>query len=447
MGSSSSSVVAEPAPVSDAANRMRDSSTRRRWPPDSVRSGCVRTRSGRPRLAQMRPASLSARVPAERGEPLLELAVAAHRAVAGGVVGDLGHQRLLLLQVGQQGVEAAGRQHPVAGQDVEVALSGILWQITDFAGAGDGARVGLALACQDAHGGGLARAVAADEADAVAGLHPQRRTVGGQQRARACADLEVRCGDHAALLLGDWTGYLSSVKTGGPLLGARRHRFFEVGGEQADEELAQAFGLHVPLQASGVQSTPQCALGQLDSRPGERRDPLRHLIAGRRAARSSGTARDTRPMRSASVGVDVAAGQHQLERPRGPDRARQQVAQAELAGGQAVVDARRPEVGARRRRPGCRRPAPGTVPPPIAAPLTAAITGWCILRSARMTSSSTSIDRSANVGRVSPSMCGTRARRLVVGARGEAPARAGEHDRPHGVVVGELVEHASSAAP
>ena len=46
-------------------------------------------------------------------------------------------------------------------------------------------------------------------------------------------------------------------------------------------------------------------------------------------------------------------------------------------------------------------------PPPIAAPLTAAITGWCILRSDRMTSSSTSIDRSANVGRVSPSMWGT----------------------------------------
>ena len=43
----------------------------------------------------------------------------------------------------------------------------------------------------------------------------------------------------------------------------------------------------------------------------------------------------------------------------------------------------------------------------MAAPLTAAITGWCSLRSARMTSSSTSIDRSANVGRVSPSMCGT----------------------------------------
>src|SRR5215208_3628721 len=37
-----------------------------------------------------------------------------------------------------------------------------------------------------------------------------------------------------------------------PLLDARRDRFFEVAGEQTDEELAQALGLHVPLQASGV---------------------------------------------------------------------------------------------------------------------------------------------------------------------------------------------------
>ena len=58
MGSSSSSVVEEPAPLSDAANKMRDNSTRRRCPPDSVRSDCVRTRSGRPRLAQIRLASL-----------------------------------------------------------------------------------------------------------------------------------------------------------------------------------------------------------------------------------------------------------------------------------------------------------------------------------------------------------------------------------------------------
>jgi hypothetical protein len=140
-------------------------------------------------------------VPAEGGEPLLELAVATDGTIAGGVVGDLGHQRLLLLQVGQQGVEAARRQHPIACQGVEVAFSWILWQIADFAGPGDGARVWLTFARQNPHGGGLARTVSAHEPDAVAGLHPKGRPVGGQQRARACADLEVRCGDHAALLI------------------------------------------------------------------------------------------------------------------------------------------------------------------------------------------------------------------------------------------------------
>src|SRR5271156_5320176 len=64
-----------------------------------------------------------------------------------------------------------------------------------------------------------------------------------------------------------------------PFLGARGNSLFEVGGEQTNEELPQALGLHVPLQASGVQSTPQCAFGQLESRPRESRYSLGHLIA------------------------------------------------------------------------------------------------------------------------------------------------------------------------
>ena len=157
-------------------------------------------------------------------------------------------------------------------------------------------------------------------------------------------------------------GYFVVGEDRGPLLRARGDRFFEVGGEQAHVELAQAFGLHVPLQASGVQSTPQRALGQLDSRPGERRDPLGHLVAGVDSRSSSGTVLGHQPDAFGLLGVDVAAGQHQLEGPRRADRPRQQIAQPELAGGQAVVDARRPEIRASRRRPGCRRPAPGTVP-------------------------------------------------------------------------------------
>src|SRR6266516_3330881 len=45
-------------------------------------------------------------------------------------------------------------------------------------------------------------------------------------------------------------------------------------------------------------------------------------------------------------------------------------------------------------------------PPPMAAPLTAAITGWCMRRRARMTSSRSSIERRAIEDRVSPAMFG-----------------------------------------
>src|SRR4051812_15538095 len=47
-------------------------------------------------------------------------------------------------------------------------------------------------------------------------------------------------------------------------------------------------------------------------------------------------------------------------------------------------------------------------PPPMAAPFTAAITGWCIRRTPRITSSSSSRARRAMVVRVSPSMRGRR---------------------------------------
>ena len=52
----------------------------------------------------------------EGGEPLLQLAVAAHSTVAGRIIGDLGHQGLLLLQVGKQRVQASCGQHPITGQ-------------------------------------------------------------------------------------------------------------------------------------------------------------------------------------------------------------------------------------------------------------------------------------------------------------------------------------------
>ncbi len=46
-------------------------------------------------------------------------------------------------------------------------------------------------------------------------------------------------------------------------------------------------------------------------------------------------------------------------------------------------------------------------PPPIAAPFTAAITGWCMSRMARITSSSTFIARRAMLVRCNPAMLGT----------------------------------------
>ena len=167
--------------------------------------GQTQARTDPPRLA-------FSRITAEGGEALLEVAVAADGLVLLGRVDHLGHQDLLLLQVGQQGVQASRRQHPVAGQHVKVALSGILRQVADLTVAHHGAGIGLTLPRQDAQGGGLARTVAADQTDAVAGLDPQRRTFSEQQGARAGADLEVRCGDQLRTLL--LLVYFSSVKTG-----------------------------------------------------------------------------------------------------------------------------------------------------------------------------------------------------------------------------------------
>ena len=183
------------APDSAAANRMRASSTRRRWPPDSVRERLGQHAVGEAEVgADARRLALR-RVAAERGEPLLEPAVAADLAVAPAVVGVLGHRRLRLLHVAQQLVEAARGEHPVLRGDRQVALARVLRQVAELAGAAQVAGVRLALAGEDAQRGGLAGAVAADEADAVAGLDAQGRV--GEQDARAGAQFEVGGGDHA----------------------------------------------------------------------------------------------------------------------------------------------------------------------------------------------------------------------------------------------------------
>src|SRR3982074_1253771 len=131
-----------------------------------------------------------------------------------------------------------------------------------------------------------------------------------------------------------WSSLLVVCEDRGPRLGARGDRFFEVGGEQAHEELSQALGLHVPLQTSGVQSTPQCALGQLDSRPGERRHPLGQLVARVEQVVLRYGPRDKADA-FGFVGVDDAAGEHQLESPRRADGGREQKGKTQPTGGPA----------------------------------------------------------------------------------------------------------------
>ncbi len=63
-------------------------------------------------------------------------------------------------------------------------------------------------------------------------------------------------------------------------------------------------------------------------------------------------------------------------------------------------------------------------PPPIAGPLTAAMTGWCSPRSASTTSSRISIARSATVTCVSPSVCGIRPRSPLWSAPEQNPLPA-----------------------
>ena len=134
-------------------------------------------------------------VPAERGEPLLDAPVLADRPVLR-AVDQLGHPRLRLLHVAQQLVQPARREHPVLGGDREVALARVLRQVADRPVRGDRARVRLALAREHPHRGGLAGAVAADEADPVAGLHPQRGI--GQEDAGPGTQFQVGRGDHGA---------------------------------------------------------------------------------------------------------------------------------------------------------------------------------------------------------------------------------------------------------
>ena len=113
------------------------------------------------------------------------------------------HVVLGLPQLRYDVVEPPSGQDAVQREHLGVAGAGVLRQVADTAGPGDGAAGGKCLAGQDLGERGLAGAVAADQADLVAGGDPERHVVHEQAGARA--DLELMGGDH-------WLSYLDEQK-------------------------------------------------------------------------------------------------------------------------------------------------------------------------------------------------------------------------------------------
>ncbi len=134
------------------------------------------------------------RVAAQHHQPLLQLAVPAHRRVAPGRL-PVRHLRLGRPHAGPHLVETAGGEHPVHGQAVHVAGPGVLRQVADGrAAAHHRARRGQHLARQHPGEGRLPGAVPADEADLVTWPDLEGRIL--QQQVRPRTQLHARCRDH-----------------------------------------------------------------------------------------------------------------------------------------------------------------------------------------------------------------------------------------------------------
>src|SRR2546421_4196319 len=134
------------------------------------------------------------------------------------------------------------------------------------------------------------------------------------------------------------------------LLPPSAHGLLEVLGGQPHVELGVSLVVHVRIQAAGIEARPEEPLGDLDSYAAEADDAIRDLVASRKQLVVVHCARyEADALRFG--GVDVAARQHDVERPRRPDRARQQVAEPELGRGEPVVDPGGAEVGALGREP------------------------------------------------------------------------------------------------
>ncbi len=121
--------------------------------------------------------------------------VPAHRTVADRSV-VAAHVGLGLPQPTDDVVEAAGREDPLPGEHVGVAGAWVLRQVADAARGVHGAGCGRSLAGEDLGEGGLAGAVAADQADLVACRHAEADVL--HQQPRPGSHLEVLGGDHQA---------------------------------------------------------------------------------------------------------------------------------------------------------------------------------------------------------------------------------------------------------
>ncbi len=134
------------------------------------------------------------RVPAERAETLLQPAVAADGRVAGGLVDQLGHFDVQLLHLAQQRVETAGGQDAITNGAGRVAAAGILREVAELTADVDLSGERQCLAGQRLQQRRLARPVASDEPDPVAGLDTERHRF--DEGAGARAQLEIGRSDH-----------------------------------------------------------------------------------------------------------------------------------------------------------------------------------------------------------------------------------------------------------
>ena len=118
------------------------------------------------------------------------------RGIAFGA-GQLGHLDVDLLQLGDQGIQPAGGQHPVAGGDVEVAFARVLRQVAQWPATGQLTCIGRAFTRKNTQRGGLACAITADQTHPVAVLQADGGV--GEQDPSPGPQFEAGCGDHVYL--------------------------------------------------------------------------------------------------------------------------------------------------------------------------------------------------------------------------------------------------------